>query len=551
MQDISNFDLRIIHAGGDYGNFLSWALAWLNDPEYENIENILTDNGSAHRHIENFIHRDFDQDNQLVDYELRNHSDNGILRLHYNFNNVEKDIISLADIGPTVVIDPTNCLLETFNNRQEKMPNGSYKKINGVADLSAELTAFTHIIDTINKLNHSNLYVIKMKQLIGRPKQTILDCYNWWTNQQTPANQNNFDQALLYWQNKQRFLSCDDKLMSQFRLSHKELRSSIQPGWHDKLQELASSYVTTTSIDNIVNNQCRYPIISDSLEFEKFQQLPSLKNLYNLIHVVAGKNKEICKQIYQQAIGIDLNQYNAVVIHEGGDYGHWLMYMLQMICGAPVISCDKALNNDGSCHGHEVNYIHWQYTEQFDNVTKSWRNGNNFVPSFLRLHSMDQHFLNVKGVNNRDWLYYLKTQCKVIVIDGTNHELEMFLNHVTKTWKLWPGDDKKYLAEKHANYMFERSNALLNVTSDHELKKISVHDITQNLKETLQQLAQWLGLEISQPIDSIDSVIEYWANLQQFVNIDNEINQQHGVLASFVKHQTALQFVEDFFNDKQ
>lgn len=486
---LEQFELRVVHTGGDYGNFLCWGLGWLDDLNYQSIENVITDNGSAHNHRDNFI-------NRYDEYHLTNaNTTSGIVRLHYNINDIKHDILEIADIGPTVVIDPTNCLIELINNRQTKMPAGSFRKITQTLMLEKEISTFQNVVNKINSVEHPNLRVVKMKQLVNRPVNTLTALYQWWKQKDSVRSNNELDECINFWQGRQEYLNQDEKILALFRDKNSALNDKIPEMLKEKIKQDITQLKSLSSIDGLIYHDCLKKLPIASQEFRNFYTAPGVKTMYKAILSVADNERKKYAKLYADNFGQDYEK-STLLMHQGTGLVQSLIQMLN-------------------------------YTTETENLFRA-----------VSIDSFCKH-LEKNNVTPGEWIEYLQTRnVNILMLHNTNFELEDAL----RTAFSKKGNES---AADIVTNVFFPSKYLNNIIENENVEKINVHQVTSSLSETISQICKYANLPVKYETDSYSITDTYW-QCTEFTNIDEEYNKIHGSFASYAKYKKLVEYVKEF-----
>ena len=212
---VNEWALRIAHYGGDYGNFVSWFLQWLIDPEHSSIEQILLSDGSAHGTPVPYLQRDLItvSDSKYIKYTLHDYPgifSKSILRLHLTGvgQSPIDEVTLLSKQGPTLLIDPDLCI-EVQNNRIDKMP-----KLPLAQETNPVAVIHNYNFYRLNNIPiHSikNLYVVSVTELTTNTYNTLEQILRWWGNHQMCAVRSKQEilDAVAYWHSKQQHIGKD------------------------------------------------------------------------------------------------------------------------------------------------------------------------------------------------------------------------------------------------------------------------------------------------------------------------------------------------------
>jgi len=489
LKYLEQFDLRVVHTGGDYGNFLCWALGWLDDLNYQSIEDVITENGSVHNYRDNFI-------NRHDEYHLTNtNTTSSIVRLHYNVNDIESDILEIADTGPTVVIDPTNCILELLNNRQPEMPFCSFTKVTNVIELARAISTFQNASNQINSIEHCNLHVVKMKQLVNRPVKTLTTLCQWWKHKNSARSTKEIEESINFWQDRQAYLDQDEKILTLFRDKNPVLREKIPDIHKQKIRQHLTQLKSISSTDSIIYHDCLKQLPIQSQEFVDLLATPKVRNIYPAVFYIAEKKEKILNEIYDQVVNKTLADCNLIV--------------------------------------HNTSVASQCLTEVLHHITDS---DNLFYETSIESHNklLEQHKININ-----EWFGYLQTRVKnLIVIQNKNFELEDVLRTLHTVLH-------KESALNFANNLFAFPAHFNDAIENRNIKKILLKDIIFSPQETLAHICTWLELPMKKSIDSCNTLHPYW-HVEEYKNIDHEYDNAHGGFASYAKHKKIIQHIEDY-----
>jgi len=483
MQDdfdkfINSYDLRILHSGGDYGNFLLWAMGWLDQKEYQTIQQVQTETGSFHHNMDNYINRDYDSS----PVELANiYNSASIVRLHYNINNIENDILSIADTGPTMLIDPTNCILEMLNNRETKMLQQASCKIENIQDLASQIQTWLNVFDKCRNLQHENLYIVKMKQLVKKPAITIKQAYQWWRKHDGVRSNDEINDTVSYWQSKQKFLNHDESILALLRSNDPLLTQNI-PALQTMLIDSAKKLPSKTDIDDLMYSQCLQKLPPDCAEYKNLIKKPTVSNMYPAVFYAAKNIKNQAEEIYKQVVNRDLSSC-IIVLHNADSAGQTLVNTLNTITD----------------HNEDLFYG-------------------------LSISKLSRLTLN-------EWIGFLRTRAKkIIIIDRKNFELEHALRISECT------------ASADINDIFsspDDSTVFDTVYDRKNTKKILLKDLVYSFEETIRLVCNWTQTEITKPI----CAIEYFKN-NKYNSIDQEYNKIHGGFSYYAKYKKATEYLQ-------
>jgi hypothetical protein len=188
--DTTKWKLRLVHHGGDYGNFLSWFLHWLLQPIYVTFDEALWPDGSMHGAMCPYLQRWPDPaDASKFFYRFSGHrrpDEHSILRMHLlGYHDKElygsgiRELELLCKQGPTVIIDHTDSIFELANNRKEKMPSEITSKDADTVINSLDLW-YRFYKRFLPKEPMHNLYKISMSDLTQNTFDTTMDLLEWW-----------------------------------------------------------------------------------------------------------------------------------------------------------------------------------------------------------------------------------------------------------------------------------------------------------------------------------------------------------------------------------
>jgi len=486
MQDdfdkfINSYDLRILHSGGDYGTFLTWALGWLDHKEYQDIQQLHTEAAGFYYHMDNYINRDYDSG--TVRLTVNDNHATSIVRLHYNINDIENDILAIADTGPTILIDPTNCILEMLNNRETKMlQQASWSKIENIQELASQIQTWLNVFDKCRNLQHENLYIVKMKQLVKKPAITIKQAYQWWRKHHGVRSNDEINDAIAYWQSKQKFLNHDENILALLRSNDPLLTQNIPSILKSRLCNTAQQLSSKTDIDDLVYNQCLQKLSSDCPEYKNLVKKPKVSNMYPaVLHVAKNINKQLVES-YKQVVDRNLSSC-IIVIHNTEQGGQSLVNILNSITS---------------------------HTEDL----------------FYEL-SIDK--LSLQPFN--EWIGFLRTRAKkIIILDRKNFELEHALRISECTAS---ADINKVFSSPGNSTVFD------NVYDRDNTKKILLKDLVDSFEETIRLLCNWTQTEITKPI----CATEYFTN-NKYNSIDQEYNKIHGGFSYYAKYKKATEYLQ-------
>jgi hypothetical protein len=211
-----NYDLVIQHVGGDYGNFIHWALDWMDREDCQPIEFVIKDDGSSHYHVAKYLQRFFDINDSMIGFKFYNSGNKTlienkfILRMHYEFMHINRDLLDSAAQTKTIVIDIDGCILECLQNRSLKMPDA---KIKNTHDLKTSFFTLEYVNEQIKSSMHANLYHLNLSNLISNPVNTLVECYKWWKNKEPIRTLSEIEYSIHYWINSQSFFNYDKRFL--------------------------------------------------------------------------------------------------------------------------------------------------------------------------------------------------------------------------------------------------------------------------------------------------------------------------------------------------
>lgn len=257
-----DYSLVIQHVGGDYGNMIYWAMDWMEREQCQSIEDVIDiSTGSAHLYDNvNYLQRYFDH-NKLLDYKF-NSVNKSIVRFHYEFLNVQNDLLDSAKQTKTIVINFDKCILECLQNRSLKMPEQANAKIKNISDFAEGFRSLILISNIINSTKHENLYHLNMNRLVNDPVNCLIDCYSWWKNKKPIRNKKEIEKSIEYWIDTQPYLNYDFKFLTEnikdnigLNLLDIKNKSSIDSVYHEIESIIRADQIRTTQGNLITRSE--------------------------------------------------------------------------------------------------------------------------------------------------------------------------------------------------------------------------------------------------------------------------------------------------------
>jgi hypothetical protein len=236
VPSLEKHNLRVLHHGGDYGNFIAYVVEWLTGSTDNDIQQVITETGSAHGHPVCYLHR-YGVENNKMSYEFlgRCASNFSAVRLHWLFpvyKDAALEVQLLSQQGPTVVVDYSECILEITNNRKHKMP------VPFELDLETVILKHQHFALICRQIESCpNVFVFKMKQLNIDPIKEFRRLMTFLKIRVVRSN-SEFVNMLQYWQSSQPFLGRDQQVQEWLRASP----DSIDPRINDIEKQLIAAF---------------------------------------------------------------------------------------------------------------------------------------------------------------------------------------------------------------------------------------------------------------------------------------------------------------------
>lgn len=210
VPSLEKYNLRVLHHGGDYGNFITYVVEWLTGSTNYDIQQVITETGAAHGHPVYYLQR-HDVENNKISYEFYGHckSNFSVVRLHWlhsAYQDSTLEVTLLSQQGPTVVVDYTDCILELTNNRRHKMPVPFELNVEKVISMHRHYSLVCRQIES-----WPNVFVFKMKQLSIDPIKEFRRLMSFLKIRPVRSN-SQFQNMLQYWQSCQPFLGRDSQI---------------------------------------------------------------------------------------------------------------------------------------------------------------------------------------------------------------------------------------------------------------------------------------------------------------------------------------------------
>lgn len=211
VPNTEDFFLRVLHYGGDYGNFISYAVEWLVGATDIKIQDVITETGASHLHEVCYLHRECnpgDSNLHYIFYGPQRHN-LSVVRTHWVPNAYPESTVEvklLSRQGPTVVVDYTGCILELINNRRTKMP------IQFTLDAGNMISMHRYYANVCWQVaTWPNVFVFKMSKLSTDPAQELLRLISFLNIRRQRTN-TELQDMLQYWQSRQKFLGRDQQV---------------------------------------------------------------------------------------------------------------------------------------------------------------------------------------------------------------------------------------------------------------------------------------------------------------------------------------------------
>lgn len=210
VPNLEDLNLRVLHHGGDYGNFIVYVVEWMAGVNDTDIQQVIIPTGAAHGHSVYYLQRDYLPDGN-ISYEFRGRlaNDFSVVRLHWLFPAYQDSALEvklLSQQGPTVVIDYTDCMLEMSNNRRHKMPIPFELDVEKVISMHRHYSLICREIES-----WPNVFVFKMKQLSIDPAKEFRRLLSFLKLRAVRSN-SQFRDMLQYWKSCQPFLGRDRQI---------------------------------------------------------------------------------------------------------------------------------------------------------------------------------------------------------------------------------------------------------------------------------------------------------------------------------------------------